>query len=248
MAIHYAINGWAACAPGLASPEEWRAWAQAPSVPQGTISSTPTHVPPLLRRRLAPLGRAAVQAAQDCRSNAGAVPVVMASRYGDAERALRLLAGFAVGEGMSPTDFTLSVHNAIGAIHAIAHGDTSSCTSIAAGATSAASGLMEAAGLLADGAPEVLLVCYDAPLPAPYADFADEPDCTYAWAWRLAAADPARPHFSLSWQPGDGLDDPAPEPLAFGLQAHQFVLSSAPCLARHCAGMRWMWRRHAGVA
>ena len=62
--------------------------------------------------------------------------------------------------------------------------------------------------LLADGAPEVLLVVYDAPLPAVYGSFADEPDAGFAWCWRLVHADPALPTLRLAWgaEEGEGED------------------------------------------
>ena len=48
--------------------------------------------------------------------------------------------------------------------------------------------MIEAAGLLADGAPAVLVVCYDAPLPQAYAHFHDEEPCEFAWAWLVGPA------------------------------------------------------------
>lgn len=248
MAIHYAINGWMACAPGLVSPDAWQAWARSPEVSDSAIEAPLMQMAPLLRRRLAPLGRLAVQAAWDCQRTDLGMPVVLASRHGDAERALRLLKDFALGAPMSPSDFTLSVHNAIGAIYSIARGDTAACTSIAAGATSAAAGLIEAVALLADGAPEVLLVCYDAPLPGAYAEFDDEPVSAYAWAWRLGPADADQAHFSLSWsacEPDAATDE---SPLPFGLDAHRFVVSGTPSLTRCSGATRWTWSRHARVA
>lgn len=243
MGITYAINGWAACAPGLTARADWRTWARSPSLPAGPIEAPLAEMPAMLRRRLGPLGRMAAQVAWHCQQDALGIPVVFASRYGDADRALKLLKDFAQDQPMSPADFALSVHNAIGAMYSIARSDASAYSSVAAGAASAAAGLVEAAGLLQDGAREVLLVCYDAPLPGDYAAFADEPACAYAWSWRLAAAVPGQPHFSLEWAPAEQTDAQSAE-LPFGLDALRFSAGDAPSFTRACGGMRWTWSRH----
>lgn len=243
MGITYAIKGWAACAPGLAAPADWQAWARSPSLPAGAAEAPLPEMPAMLRRRLGPLGRMAAQVAWHCQQEALGMPVVFASRYGDADRALKLLKDFAQDQPMSPADFALSVHNAIGAMYSIARADTGAYGSVAAGAASAAAGLIEAVGLLRDGAAEVLLVCYDAPLPGEYAAFADEPACAWAWSWRVAAAEPGQPHFSLAWTPADTASARAGE-LPFGLDALRFCVGDAPALVRESAGTRWTWSRH----
>lgn len=245
MGITYAIKGWAACAPGLAMAADWRAWARSPGLPDGTLEVPLTEMSPMLRRRLGPLGRMAAQVAWHCQQDALGLPVVFASRYGDSDRALKLLKDFAQDQPMSPADFALSVHNAIGAMYSIARSDTSAYSSVAAGPASAAAGLVEAVGLLQDGASEVLLVCYDAPLPGEYAAFADEPACAYAWSWRVRAAMPGEPHFSLTWTPCEAAATPAQAPLPFGLDALRFSVCDDASFVRECAGMRWTWSRHA---
>lgn len=246
MGMNFAINGWAACAAGLSQPAQWQAWAAAPRLPEPDGADAPLpQMPPMLRRRLAPLGRMAAQVAWQCQQEALGMPVVFASRYGDAARALRLLKEFAADAAMSPSDFALSVHNAIGAMYSIARTDMSAYSSVAAGAASAAAGLVEAAALLADGAPEVLLVCYDAPLPGEYAAFEDEPSCTYAWAWRVGPVQAGQPHFSLAWSPceveGDTVDG-----LPFGLDVLRFSIDGGQqSFSRASQGTCWTWSRHA---
>lgn len=198
----------------------------------------------MLRRRLGQLGRMAAQAAYDCDAPAG-IPVVFASRYGDASRSLALLRAFSLGDTVSPADFALSVHNAIGAMYSIARRDTGNFTSIAAGAASAAAGVVEAACLLADGAPEVLLVCYDAALPGEYSVFADEAPACYAWAWRLGKPDVGQPWLSVSRAAAnDELQDERAHPLPFGLDLLRFAISGDESLQRDCEGVAWSWRRH----
>lgn len=242
MGVRFAIGDWAACAPGLHAPADWRAWARAPWRPEGPLEARLDAMPAMQRRRLNALGRAAAQVAWDCHAPAPGVPVVFASGYGDAQRCLALLKEFAATEAASPTDFTFSVHNAIGAMYSITRSDSASYSSIAAGPASAAAGLVEACALLADGAPEVLLVCYEAPLPGEYAPFQREAPAAWAWAWRVLAAQPGQPQFELTWTADDA--PPAAGALPFGLQALRFALSEQASADASADGTRWTWSRH----
>ena len=242
MEIKFAINAWAAYAPGLAAPSDWLQWAAAPVLPQGDDQPAVSAMPPMLRRRLGPLGRMATQVAYDSHGATG-IPVIFASRYGDAVRSLSLLRDYSLGDTVSPTDFALSVHNAIGAVYSIARGDTANFSSVAAGPASAAAAVVEAAGLLGDGAPEVLLVCYDAPLPGDYADFSDEPAASYAWAWRIGPPVSGQASIALTCRAAN--DEPSPAPaLPFALDVLRFQLAGAPELSRACEGVEWVWKRH----
>lgn len=243
MGVRFAIRDWAACAPGLHARADWRAWARAPWRPEGALDAKLEAMPAMQRRRLNALGRAAAQVAWECHTPAPAVPVVFASGYGDAQRCLHLLKEFAATDAASPTDFTFSVHNAIGAMYSITRGDSASYSSIAAGPASAAAGVVEACALLADGAPEVLLVCYEAPLPGEYAEFQREPPAAFAWAWRLAAVQADAPHLALQWTADTGTA--GSDELPFGLQALRFAANDEPMAQMHCDGTRWTWSRHA---
>jgi len=196
------------------------------------------------RRRLGPLGRLAVQAAWWCQGNDVGMPLVFASRYGEAARSLELFAELARGEPVSPTTFSLSVHNAISGMYSIARGDRASHQAVAAGAASAAAALIEALALLADGAPEVMVVCYDAPLPGTYAQFHDEPAAAYAWAWRVAQPAANAPYIELRADEAAACEEPAGA-LPFGLDVLRFGLSNDVALTRQADGTRWIWRRHA---
>ncbi len=250
MDLEFSIDGWSASAPGLDSREQWIEWAVRPVLPSGTDAPSLSQMPPLMRRRLNRLGRCAAQAAYELHDSPG-VPVVLASRYGDAERSLALLRGHASGEVMSPTDFTLSVHNAIGALYSIARADTASYTSIAGGRASAACGMLEAAGLLRDGHAAVLLVCYDSGLPQPYAGFEDEPAACFAWAARVVLSRPGLDRFSLSHRhqavPGPVTTGGCPD-LPSSLQVLQFLLGGARELLQVNGRENWRWSRHVCLA
>lgn len=247
MQVEFAIQAWAGLASELVSPSSWLRWARAPERPAGEFAhaSTPLmEVPAMLRRRLGPLGKYASQVAYDCRGDDHYLPVVFASRYGDSTRSTDLLGDYSIGSPLSPADFALSVHNAIGAIYSIARKDRGFHTSIAGGRFSAEAGLVEAVSLLDDGAPAVMLVHYDEPLPGDYAAFSDEPSSAYAWAWRISRPHDAAESFTLC-SCDAALPDPVGEDmLPHGLDVFRFVLSDAPSLTSSDGRRAWTWTRH----
>lgn len=107
-------------------------------------------LPPPLARRLSPLGRKALQIVYKSISNLEnkSIPWIVACRHGDISRRLKLLTDLAQEETLSPTDFSLSVHNAIIAMFSIASGNKQTHTALAAGVNSFESGLIESIALL----------------------------------------------------------------------------------------------------
>lgn len=245
--IEFTVGDWAAWAPGLHQREDWQAWANRPTLPQGDDTPALAEVPAMQRRRIERLGRMAVQVACWCAPDGaadGSVPLVFASRHGDVQRSFELLDNLARGEPMSPTHFGLSVHNAIAALYSIVRGERGNYIALAAGRSTAEAAMIEAAALLADGAPEVLVVVYDAQPPHVYAGFLDEPDPFYAWSWRLRAADSGDGvRVSLASAPQDGAT--AATALPHGLDVLRFLLSGDAELHHRADGVGWTWRRHA---
>ncbi|HUD41419.1 MAG TPA: beta-ketoacyl synthase chain length factor [Dokdonella sp.] len=207
---------------------------------------------PMMRRRVEPLGRMALHVAYASQGQDTPLPVVFASRYGDVPRSIALLRQLVDGQTPSPTAFSLSVHNAIGALWSIANGHTAPYTAIAAGEETVEAAFTEAIGLLVDGAPAVMVVCYDEPLPVPYDVYADHPDMPHAWACRLRLSDGAG--ISLSALPaaadasapqaGAAADTPAPD-LTADRRVLGFLRSDAPGLDHRAGARLWQWRRHA---
>ncbi|MCX7564274.1 beta-ketoacyl synthase chain length factor [Xanthomonadaceae bacterium XH05] len=244
--IQFCVTDWSAWAPGLDSADQWMHWARNPFLPHGDSLPSLSHVAPMQRRRIDRLGRAAIQAADGCRrAEDSADPLVFASRHGDVVRSLALLEALNAGEPMSPTQFGLSVHNAIAAQYSILHGLRGNYTALAGGTASVETALVEAAGLLADGAASVTMVYCDATLPPPYTPFRDECEALYAFAWRMT--DLGHGHgrrMSLAWEAGD---DDAPENalLPKALAAHRYLLLGESVRRSHAGGLQWWWHQDA---
>ncbi|MCW5255976.1 3-oxoacyl-ACP synthase [Verminephrobacter aporrectodeae subsp. tuberculatae] len=229
MPFELTILEWSAYADGLSQRADWLQWAAGSApLPRSIADTVPAlaEMPAMMRRRVNRLGRLACQVAYWCPPAAGA-PMVFASRYGDADRSLALLGDLVQGQPVSPTGFGLSVHNAISALYSIAQGHCANTVVVAAGRASAAAALTEAAALLADGAAEVLVVYYEAPLPRIYAEFEDQPGCEYAWAWRVALprhGDPEAPTVRLSADEIKSVTDTTAELWPTGLAMLHYAL------------------------
>lgn len=236
----FRVCRWAAWSPGLPTPEAWQGWLAAPTwpLPAGEGQAPLAEVPAMTRRRIDPLGRAALQVAWWAQGDAPTGPVVFTSRWGEIARSVALLRQLCQGEALSPTAFSLSVHNASSAQYSIARGDTANYSAISAGAASASAGVCEAVGLLAGGAPQVLVVSVEAELPEPYQPFESHPGPLRAWAvllepanagLRLRAGAPAS-------APASGLPD--------DLATLHFLAGEAPAWDQPGPQGSWRWSRH----
>ncbi len=244
------VEQWAAWAPGLAAQDDWRTWLQSPQPLPADAPAAPglPEVPAMARRRIDPLGRAALQVAywvqQDLGAEAvAAMPLVFASRWGELARSVAMLQELARGEALSPTAFSHSVHNAIGAQYSIQRGITANVSAVAAAEVSAAAGWVEAQALLATGAPAVLLTVFDAPLPPLYAATGlDAPLAPlHAFALRLRLARPGEAGVLLSRGAGPVVGAPA-RIIPPNLQVLQWLLDPAAELRQADGAAHWHWR------
>ena len=171
------IQHWAAWIPGISSRADWQLWLQGEKLTQAGATPDLVQIPALLRRRLSPLGKMALSVAWSVIPSAETkLSAVFASRHGELERTVAMLQSIAAAETasastLSPTQFSLSVHNAIGGVHSIARKDFSAITALAVGDEGLNLALMEAGLILAESeAGQALCVIYDEPLPEPYSD------------------------------------------------------------------------------
>ena len=131
------------------SRAEWRATPEAPS-------PDVSFVPPLERRRLTGVERAALHVARRaCEpllagspdGKLPSLPVVFASRWGEIGTTLKLMRQFREDGEMSPAGFSSSVHNAFPGAFSVLFGDKERYTAIAACERSREMGLLEASAM-----------------------------------------------------------------------------------------------------
>ncbi len=97
----------------------------------------------LLRRRVSPLGQHALRAVWGLPESETA-RLVFASRHGEFGRTLSILDALVSDEGVSPADFTLSVHHALAGLLSIVRKNRQGHTAVAAGSESFFFGLLDA--------------------------------------------------------------------------------------------------------
>lgn len=247
------VERWAAWAPGLATPDAWLDWLADPQPLRGDEPAAPplTEVPAMARRRIEPLGRAALQVAYLAQGDLDAdavvaMPLVFASRWGELARSVAMLQELARGEALSPTAFSHSVHNAIGAQYSIQRGVRANVSAVAAGDCSAEAGWIEAQGLIAAGAPAVLLTVFDAPLPAAYAGAGLDAPLTRLHAYALylrAASDGDAQAIALDTVAAG--EAPVSD-LPPSLRLLRFLTGDATELRQGEGATCWRWRRGHG--
>lgn len=162
------LDGVGLWTPGFAGFAAWRAGTPDPAVTAARAELLPAS----LRRRATPFTSMVVAAGAEAARQAGAdlatLPVVLGSALGE-DSLLTLLQEMRTGEGMpSPTRFHNSVRNAPVAYLAIAAGNRTFSTSIAAGWETPAAALFEAAAWLADRGGRVLVILGDEPPLPPF--------------------------------------------------------------------------------
>ena len=179
--INFNIAAWRAWAPGLDSVADWQAWSQQPSVLAASNAAPDvSFLPAMQRRRLSRLARMAFSVGWPLAQGHEALPLVFASRHGETPRTLDILSDLAASQPLSPTQFSLSVHNAVIGLWSIMRGETSEMTAIAAAGDGLEHGLIEACALLNEGAPAVLLIITEEQPPHAYAQWIDDVPFPYA--------------------------------------------------------------------
>jgi hypothetical protein len=140
-----------------------------------------TFIEPLLRRRLSALARMALHVAYACAQERPRLRVVFASRHGELNRTMSMLADLAREQGLSPTAFGLSVHNTAAGLFSIARSDPSAASAVAAGEETFAYALLEAWVQFQSEPDQPVLVVYaDEPLPQAYRHFAERTEQAHA--------------------------------------------------------------------
>jgi hypothetical protein len=137
------------------------AWGMAPTHQRDDSLAA---VPKMLKRRLTPLARTVFSAIHRCGLTNSDILMVFSSNHGELAKSFQMMEQLEAGEEISPTHFSLSVHNAIAGLFSMAYHNQQECSVIAPGMEGVAAGFIEATGLLQEGYREVLLVFYDEPL------------------------------------------------------------------------------------
>ena len=236
--ITFNIAQWRAWAPGLTNVEDWQQWSQHPTPLQGSDEAPDvSFLPAMQRRRLGRLARMAFAVGWPLAEGHARLPLVFVSRHGETPRTFEILCDVAADEPLSPTQFSLSVHNAVIGLWSILRGETSEMTALAAAGDGLEHGVFEAAALLAEGAPAVLVIVTEEQPPQAYCDWIDDVPFPYAVGLLLTPGT----DWQLSLKPGSETSPRAQWPHALNLLR---ILNTAQRACEHPWKNRlWNWQR-----
>ncbi len=205
MAASFSLLDMDAMACGLVEARQWQDWARQPKWPDGApLPATPA-IPPMMARRMSPAIRMAVQLALTLIARWQPTHLICVSRHGELQRTFTLLEKLIVAAPLSPTDFSLSVHNTVAGLATIAAQLALPSTSVAAGIDSFHAGLLEAVATLHSVPGPVLLLGFEGELPSFYAPWIQEQEPAHAVAMVLGAGEQWRFDGEVQGQGGPGL-------------------------------------------
>jgi hypothetical protein len=240
--IELVIERWRAWAPGVEEPADWADWTAAPrTLEDHGEQPACDFVAPMQRRRLSRLARIVMHAAWPLCEDDEQLPFVYASRHGETTRTFAMLDEIGRDAPLSPTQFGLSVHNAIAGQWSILRGQRGESVAIAGEADTFEHAIVEAAALLGDGAAAVIVVMAEERPAAAYDGWIDDVPFSYAVALRVSRADGTAtgPRWRLSLR---GNTEAAPS--AEGPHALHFVraLHDGATLDHPWKTRRWTWQ------
>lgn len=229
--------------------KQWAFWPNF-SIDDDQCSSQATEllsdVPIILKRRLTPLARTVFCAARQCLDHGEILPLVFSSSHGELAKSFAMMEQLEAGEEISPTTFSLSVHNAISGLLSMVQQNQLPSLAIAPGEEGMAAAFIEALGLLQEGAERVLLVFYDEPIVDfyPTAPYRLATDQRLALALKIGKGGTGTPvRLSLLPDPGDDGEQPWQLPAFI-----DFLNDSRPALTLRTPRHGWRWERHAAPA
>lgn len=240
--IDLTIERWRAWAPGIEEHADWAAWAARPRiVDEDALQPACDFVPAMQRRRLSRLARIVMHAAWPLCADDEQLPFVYASRHGETTRTFAMLEDIARDAPLSPTQFGLSVHNAIAGQWSILRGQRGESVALAGENDTFEHAIVEAAALLGDGAPAVIVVLAEERPASAYDGWIADIPFSYAVALRVTRADASLPgqRWRLTLQ---GNHDPVsatdwPHALRFVRALHDGASLDHPWKTR-----RWTWQ------
>ena len=186
MAVSFSLLDIQALAPGLDSGERWQQWSEDLLWPEtASLPATPL-IPAMTARRMSQSARLAVQLGLQLIPQWQPRHLLCVSRHGELARTFTLLQKLIQQQPLSPTDFSMSVHNTVAGLTTIVGQQPLPASSLAAGVDSFHAGLVEACATLQAVSGPVLLLYFEGSLPEFYRPWVAECEPPHAVAVVLA--------------------------------------------------------------
>ncbi|WP_158972310.1 beta-ketoacyl synthase chain length factor [Paraglaciecola sp. L3A3] len=176
MGLTFNIAKCVAWAPGVVTEQDWQLWAEGHHsfTDESDLPALKT-IPAMQRRRLSPFAKINLHCALEATEHQqGDLACVFSSRHGDLNRTTALIENVAKKEDLSPTQFGLSVHNAVSGLYSIYTKNHAPISAVAAGKASFMVGLLDAvAKLHVNQLDKILYVYADWAVPECYTSYVD---------------------------------------------------------------------------
>lgn len=251
MEIALSINAWSAWSSEIGGPSNWGAQKDHEENSGQIFSPDVSLIPAIKRRRMSVLSKIAISTALDCLNksnntkNESLSPLcVFASQHGELERGMKILSSMVNVQEISPTDFSLSVHNTPLGLFSILTNNSQAATSIAAGGDTFAYGLLEACMQL-EATPErqVLYLYFDQPLPEVIREFDKSKLESICIALLLSTPNDNSEKFSFTCKSSKVDVSSQSETTDFGRQFLDYYLSDKTSLTVGSGSKVWQWSR-----
>ena len=147
-----------------------------------TLQPEVRFLPANQRRRLTPLSRVVVDTYHRANGNpTGGLQItsILCSTYGEHVRNTNLILDISKNRDLSPTSFSLSVHNAVAGLISIFYGNEAPCLSMATNKSGVSMALIEAYSMLTETS-QVSLTIYDGPVHEAFHEVVFDSDQTAA--------------------------------------------------------------------
>ena len=168
---------------GLTSKENLREWAKKPSVLSDDLPFKKyEYIPMMQARRMSQATGLACENFLEILHEHQIESAVFLSEHGELERSHKIIEALSSNNNISPTDFSMSVHNVAAGLSTILSKQSIEVSSISAGQDGLAQALYEILVFLESGAKNVLLIAFDGAIPEFYYNYGVSHEPTYAVA------------------------------------------------------------------
>lgn len=233
------IAQWQIVANKVISPQDWQQGEQhwrTNASNWEVFSPKLAFLPPLKRRRLSDSARLFFEAGWDLVQNQADIPVVYASSNSEINRSFALWQTLLQEGDVSPTSFSLSVHNALVGQWSEFKQVKSETTAITARSDNLETALLEAYLLLKEGHQRILVVVAESPL---YEEYNAQPVVRPPFAYALAMVVEQGSQFHLQLQE-NALENQVDNALFWVQQQH---LDNKTWQTASSTGGRWLWQK-----
>ena len=201
--MKFAIEKCVAWYGNIRTTQDWQLWAKG-ELEYSPESDLPPlkQIPPMQRRRLSQFAKLSFHCIlESLGQDITNIPCVFSSRHGDLHKTAKLIEDVATKSDLSPTNFGLSVHNAVAGLYSIFAENKQAMTAISAGEDSLMMAIVDAyAKLECNGLKQVLVVYTDKIVPEQYSQFVSDKEQTLSIAFVITKYQ-SDSNFLLSFEP-----------------------------------------------